>query len=201
MAKSESFACEPRIKITYSKTDTLIKNFLEAEGSQKIGISKLIQLAIEYYAITGEFLHLGTVSVEDEHPDKLRKTIYISKDSDAHNYISRAIEEGSAKKRVIWDIINGGIEVGESTQIMDVKTFIIRQNELAKLRLGQKQRPSMPSRKEIQPVREVPGQTAVNLKDISKSKDIAVPTDTISEQKKKKKRVTFADEFIKNDFK
>jgi len=204
MAKIETPACEPRIKIAYSKTDTLIKNFLEVEGLQEIDISNLVQLAIEYYVITGDLLYLGTVSSEDEHPGKLRKTIYIPKDSEANRYIAKVIEEGGTKKGAICDIISGGIEVGEHTQILDAKTYLIRKNELTKLKLAQKSKPVTPT-KESAPDKKISiennhYQEISTLKTDSKepiSATSVVSDSSGSEQKKKKKRVTIADDFIK----
>lgn len=205
----ETSSCDPYIKIVYTKTDTLIKNFLEAEGTQDVSISRLVQLAIEHYAITGKFIHLGTVSSEDEHPEKPRKTIYIPPDSDAMRYIHESVMGGKTKKRTICEIIINCIEIGECTQILDTKEYVMRQNELIKLKLGQKPKPTMSTLTKA----ETTDKPRINQDVVIKAMDdIKQPAEDIireiihsepdpaKEKKKEKKRVSFADTFIKNQF-
>ncbi len=203
MAKMERTSCEPYIKIVYAKTDTLIKNFLEAEGPQDVSISKLVQLAIEYYAITGEFIYLGTVSSEEEHPEKLRKTIYFPKGSDALKYINETSAEGKAKKRVICEIIANCIEIGEHTHILDTKEYIVRQNELIKLKLGQKPKITISAKTETKDKPKINQDVVIKAMDAIKQpaeEIIHSKPDPVKEKRKEKKRVSFADSFIKSEF-
>lgn len=204
MTKVDVTSSDPYIKIIYAKTDTLIKNLLEAEVAESISISKIVNLALEYHAVTGAFIQLGTVSAEDEHPTKLRKTIYIPKGSDAEKYILSMQDSGKTRKRIICDVIANCVEVGSATKLIDLTEFIIRQNELIKLKQGQTVKAApLPTPKEI--VAETKQQKTEVPTPLEAPAPVITPVITKedspkSNPPKKSKRLTFADKFIQSEF-
>lgn len=199
MIKTDTTSFDPYIKITYTKTDTLIKNFLEAEVADELSISKIVQLALEYHAVTGGFIQLGTVNSEDEHPAKQRKTIYIPKGSDAEKYIVSIQAAGKARKRAICDVLANCVDIGSVTQLIDFRDYIIRQNELIKLKQGQK--PGVVSKKAVETVAYTEKQV-IDVPPQSQIQEPASKKETITKTtlQKKSKRLTFGDKFIQSDF-
>ena len=192
-------------RIYYNKQDIILKNFLEAET--EVSVSSIVTLAVEYHAVTGAYLTLGSVCYEDEHPGKKAKNIYIPPQTEAYRYLRSKQEEGYGTKSCICDIINNGITpCQEKTQIISLKDYIIYKNELTKLRSGN----STPvSKKEAVPKIKSPDTRTFTAESIKQPEKVA-PKDVPQiekpaedakdkvEKRPEKKRISFADSFIKS---
>lgn len=115
--------------IAYTKKDTLLKNYLEADSD--VPISNMVSLAIEYYVKTGEYLPLGKVSVIDEHPDKKRRCLYFQSDSFVEQYLKKMNEEKEIViKKIIVEAITGGVEIADVTERITTADYVIAQKTL-----------------------------------------------------------------------
>ena len=59
----------PTLTIRSGKAgEAWLRNALSADS--QVPISKIIELAIQYHDTTGEYIHLGTVSLKEENPQR-----------------------------------------------------------------------------------------------------------------------------------
>lgn len=190
----------PAFKVIYSKKDVLLRNYLEAET--EIPISNMVCLAIEYHMETGRYMSLGMVSVEDEHPGKKDKSISVPKASKAYQYITERMQEKVSAKKTIMDVILNGITLGEETEKITISNYNIRNKEyLDAMREDSLQNQFTP--------KVNPATVAVKKSEIKplSTQSESTPKEEIinsapakAESKGKKKKLTFADMYVREDF-
>lgn len=194
----------PSHRILYSRKDVLVKNFIEADT--EVPISNIVELAIEYYSYTGQYLALGSVAIEDEHKEQKGKTLYISEKSRADQFIKKSQTNGISFKKLMCRVIENGLEIQDNTKILSKKDYLIYMKEVKKLYENKPEKSVMenePTKEELRPVKEnMPD--SVPQKQISDAESSEEPkyTGKAEETEKKsirvgeKKKIDFADQFI-----
>lgn len=119
----------PTYTLRYTKKDVIVKNFLETELNE-ITTSNIVELAIIYFYKTNSYMPLGTVSITDEHPEKKVRTVYIQRHSEASEIIAEFQKMGKGPKKLIGEIIENGVDIGDSTNILTFSEYLIRKKEL-----------------------------------------------------------------------
>lgn len=195
----------PSIHIGYARKDILLKNFLEAKS--EIPISNMIELAVEYFAKTGNYMSLTVVSVTDEHPDKHSKTLYFSNNSLAYQYITESQKNGKSPLKLIREIIEHGVDIGEVTEVITQKDYIFRLKELRDQQSHNTQTVQKVLRKENEKketihsfqTEKTQGAVQTMAKDEAMTSTTGSATSaktTNNSGKAAKKRLTLADDFI-----
>lgn len=215
----------PGYSILYSKKDVLVKNYLEASGD--VTSSNMVELAIEYYIKTRQYLPLGQVGTVDEHPDKKTKCVYFSQNSIVNDYIQQMRNEKISAKTIICDVINNGVTLGEKTERITMQSYLIAKKSVqsgsgidgSNSATVKTMTTSMPpvSRPPLEEKQVKRSQVAQNTKYARNSSDDRVHLETERSRnddmpqvdpseditvppKREKKRITFGDQFIQNKF-
>lgn len=182
-------------KLTYSKKDLFVKNLLEAEC--EIPASNLVTLAVEYFIFTEKYIPLGTVGMEDSHPDKTSKNLYVNNESDIEMYLQDMKSKGISNKKAIFSILNLCVEPGETTKIISRTEFLKYENELLRIKHNISQPKSRDfSNIKAGVVKEVESKKVAPSVTVEKT----INKPILEEQqprKKEKKKIGFADDFIK----
>ncbi len=188
----------PTLSIRCGKaTEAWLRNALSTET--EVPISQIIDLAIQYYDATGEFVQLGTVSLKEENPQLREKRLYFKKNSPVWDIIKWERENNyRLPKDIISEVLYGGLEIADKTEFLSVDEYTKALFDLNK-RKGKSdsriERPApVPAARKPQQSSQRPGRTEVSDEDI-----MSVVEDVQKEQKKpkaKKGRIGFADQFI-----
>ena len=81
----------PTLNIRCGKAnEAWLINALSADT--EIPLSKIIDLAVQYHDLTGEFMQLGTVSIKEENPQCVQKRFYFRKNSPIWDIVKREKE-------------------------------------------------------------------------------------------------------------
>jgi hypothetical protein len=187
--------------ITYNKKDVIMRNYLEAKS--QIPTSNMVELAIEYYAKTGEYLYLGRVSLCDEHTDTAHRCIYLSKNSEAERILPVLREQKGGLKALIRELIINGTEIADSTDEITIQDYLLAQKKVYSLS-------STGRMADATIVKETKKAIAAEKPSFTDSKDI-LPEKPVAEirqeqeeelkskeKKRKKERINFFDSFIQN---
>lgn len=104
------------VVIALRRRDAKIKKWFEQATENDVNISHLVQCAIEYYARTGEYLFLGSVTTEDKEYKDARKCLSIPQRGYVRQYLVSKEEEGISSGKIIKRILEKGISVDDKTQ-------------------------------------------------------------------------------------
>lgn len=106
------------ITIALRKRDITLKKWFKLASQNDVNVSRLVQCAIEYYAITGEYMKLGSVTGEDMQMEDVRKSLYIPQNGIVNEFISKRNAEGVASGKVITRILEKAVEIGSENNII-----------------------------------------------------------------------------------
>lgn len=106
------------ITIALRKRDITLKKWFKLASQNDVNVSRLVQCAIEYYAITGEYMKLGSVTGEDMQMEDVRKSLYIPQNGIVNEFISKRNAEGVASGKVITRILEKAVEIGSENNIL-----------------------------------------------------------------------------------
>ena len=106
------------ITIALRKRDITLKKWFKLASQNDVNVSRLVQCAIEYYAITGEYMKLGSVTGEDIQMEDVRKSLYIPQNGIVNEFISKRNAEGVASGKVITRILEKAVEIGSENNIL-----------------------------------------------------------------------------------
>lgn len=106
------------ITIALRKRDITLKKWFKLASQNDVNVSHLVQCALEYYAITGEYMKLGSVTGEDIQMEDVRKSLYIPQNGIVNEFISKRNAEGVASGKVITRILEKAVEIGSENNIL-----------------------------------------------------------------------------------
>ena len=107
-----------RITIALRKKNITLKKWFKLASENDVNVSRLVQCAIEYYAITGEYMKLGCVTGEDTEMEDVRKSLYLPQSGIVNEFISKRNAEGIASGKVITRILEKAVEIGSENNIL-----------------------------------------------------------------------------------
>lgn len=107
-----------RITIALRKKNITLKKWFKLASENDVNVSRLVQCAIEYYAITGEYMKLGSVTGEDTEMEDVRKSLYLPQSGIVNEFISKRNAEGIASGKVITRILEKAVEIGSENNIL-----------------------------------------------------------------------------------
>ena len=113
----------PTLTIRSGKAgEAWLRNALSADS--QVPISKIIELAIQYHDTTGEYIHLGTVSLKEENPQRIQKRIYFRDNSPVPDILKREREQHHRlPKDVISEVLLGGLEPADETRYLSADEY------------------------------------------------------------------------------
>lgn len=196
-------------KLTFTSRDILLQNFFAAEHEQ-MPISYLVELAISYYAITGKYLPVGTVTTDEPKEYISIKAIYLKKDSIASQYLAEQKMLGEAYNATIKLILEQCLIIGDENKLMTKAEYLAHRQKINAYMQDKGKKPSLglysythkeESRAEAKAKQEIPAE-----KKFVEQKEIEKVSESTGQKLKKPKKtgkadLSFADNFVFGDIK
>lgn len=131
-------------KLTFTKRDILFHNFFSIEDSLlPLPISYYVELAVSHYALTGEYLPIGTVTVDEPKEYFAVKALYFKKGGIAENYLNEQKMLGMAYSATIKLILEQCLVIGDENKLMTKAEYLIQRQKINSYLLNGGEKPSL----------------------------------------------------------
>lgn len=146
-----------KTRIPLGKSDLIISEWWNTAIASGVNVSNVIVMCLDYYRMTGEFLHIADINCKDAEVKESMKVIYISESSDVYKWLDERQQRGEKVARLVKYVLRNSISDTNSVSEMVPKDLLYRSIEQLKYRPVRIALPDAPERIEenlVIPVQE-----------------------------------------------